>query len=136
MKTSSAKQKGRKLQQLVRERILESFPVLQDGDVKSTSMGAQGEDVQLSPYARTVLPISVEAKARRSIAVGRWYEQAQEHAIGTALNPVVVMKEDRKDPLVLISLSFFMAMMKDRYDHYKDWLKQEQEISKKAKETK
>ena len=80
------------------------------------------------------MPIAVETKARRGIAVGRWYEQAEEHAIAVkaAVNPVVVMKEDRKDPLVLISLDFFVALLQDRYDHYKDWLKQEQDISKQA----
>jgi hypothetical protein len=97
-------------------------------------MGAQGEDVQLSPAARKIMPIAVETKARRGIAVGRWYEQAEEHAIAVKapVNPVVVMKEDRKDPLVLISLDFFVALLQDRYDHYKDWLKQEQDISKQA----
>lgn len=134
MKTSSAKQKGRKLQQLVRDRLLSAFPQLEQDDIKSTSMGAQGEDVQLSPAARKIIPIAVETKARRGIAVGRWYEQAEEHAIAVKdeVNPVVVMKEDRKEPLVLISLDFFVALLQDRYDHYKDWLKQEQEISKQA----
>lgn len=97
-------------------------------------MGSQGEDLQLSPAARKIIPIAVETKARRGIAVGRWYEQAEEHAITVKapVNPVVVMKEDRKDPLVLISLDFFVALLQDRYDHYKDWLKQEQDISKQA----
>lgn len=134
MKTSSAKQKGRKLQQLVRDTLLKAFPQLEVDDIKSTSMGAQGEDVQLSPAARKIIPVAIEAKARRSIAVGRFYEQAQEHAISVKepVEPVVVLKEDRKNPLVLISLDFFVALCQDRYDHYKDWLKQEQDISKQA----
>lgn len=68
MKTSSAKAKGRKLQQHVRDVLLEAFPTLEPDDVKSTSMGAQGEDVQLSPAARKLMPIAVETKARNSIA--------------------------------------------------------------------
>lgn len=101
-------------------------------------MGAQGEDVQLSPAARKIMPIAVETKARRGIAVGRWYEQAEEHAIAVKdhVEPVVVMKEDRKEPLVLISLNFFVDLLVDRYDHYKDWLKQEQDISKQARKDK
>jgi hypothetical protein len=138
MKTSSAKQKGRKLQQLVRDRLLSAFPQLEQGDVRSVAMGSQGEDIQLSPAARKIMPIAVETKARRGIAVGRWYEQAEEHAIAVkaSVEPVVVMKEDRKDPLVLISLNFFVDLLVDRYDHYKDWLAQEQEISKSARKEK
>jgi len=52
IKTQSAKAKGRKLQQWVRNVILELIHTLEPDDVKSTSMGAGGEDVQLSPAAR------------------------------------------------------------------------------------
>jgi len=138
IRTSSAKQKGRLLQQRVRDRLLSAFPELEPGDIRSTAMGSNGEDLQLSPAARKIMPIAVETKARRGIAVGRWYEQAEEHAIAVkaAVEPVVVMKEDRKDPLVLISLNFFVDLLVDRYDHYKDWLVQEQEISKLARKDK
>ena len=118
----------------MRDRLLSAFPQLEPGDVRSVAMGSQGEDIMLSPAARKIMPITVETKARRGIAVGRWYEQAEEHAIAVKaeVSPVVVMKEDRKEPLVLISLDFFVALLQDRYDHYKDWLKQEQDISKQA----
>ena len=38
MKTASAKQKGRLLQQKVRDLILNVFPFLKAGDVRSTAM--------------------------------------------------------------------------------------------------
>jgi len=47
LKPQSAKAKGRKLQQWVRDQILQRFPTLSTDDVRSTSMGASGEDVQL-----------------------------------------------------------------------------------------
>ena len=62
IKTSSAKNKGRKLQQWTRDRILELVPTLEPDDVKSTSMGAGGEDVQLSPAARKSVPLTIECK--------------------------------------------------------------------------
>lgn len=139
MKTSSAKQKGRKLQQYVRDTILGVFPELHPDDVRSTSMGAQGEDIQLSPAARKLLPVTIEAKARRSITVGRWFEQAEEHSIGlkdNTLSPIVVMKEDRKKPLVLLDFDVFMSLMRNNSYYAQDYLKQQQEISKKAKELK
>ena len=77
-------------------------------------MGAQGEDVQLSPAARKLMPIAVETKARNSIAACRFFEQAQEHAKavkGGKAQPVVVMKEDRKQPVVMVSLEFFVDLL-------------------------
>ncbi len=62
MRTSSAKAKGRRLQQKVRDLILETFSELEEDDVRSTSMGASGEDVLLSPLARKKFPFSVECK--------------------------------------------------------------------------
>jgi len=61
IKTSSAKSKGRELQKYIRDRITSVFQ-LREGDVESTSMGASGVDIKLSPAARDVFPISVEAK--------------------------------------------------------------------------
>lgn len=119
MKTSSAKAKGRKLQQHVRDVLLEAFPTLEPDDVKSVSMGAHGEDVMLSPAARKLMPIAVETKARNSIAACRFFEQAQEHARavkGGKAQPVVVMKEDRKQPVVIISLAFLITLLQDSAD--------------------
>lgn len=120
MKTSSAKAKGRKLQQHVRDVLLEAFPTLEPDDVKNTSMGAQGEDVQLSPAARRLMPIAIETKARSSIAACRFFEQAQEHAKavkGGKAQPVVVMKEDRKQPVVMVSLEFFVELLQERSNY-------------------
>lgn len=66
MKPSSAKAKGRKLQQQVRDLILETFSDLEPDDVRSTSMGAGGEDVLLSPLARRKFPFSVECKNQQA----------------------------------------------------------------------
>lgn len=82
-------------------------------------MGAPGEDVQLSPAARKILPIAIETKARNSIAACRFFEQAQEHAKavkGGKAHPVVVMKEDRKQPVVMISLGFLITLLQDSAD--------------------
>ncbi len=52
MKTSSAKAKGRRLQQTVRDKILSLFPTLElDVDVRSAIMGETGEDIKLSKKA-------------------------------------------------------------------------------------
>ena len=48
----TAKAKGRLGQNEIRDKILETFPDLEPDDVRSTTMGDTGEDIQLSPAAR------------------------------------------------------------------------------------
>jgi hypothetical protein len=110
MLPSSAKMKGRKHQQWVRDRLLEFAPQLEKDDVKSTSMGAQGEDVQLSPAARKVYPWNIECKSLASIACYGWYEQAAAH--GT-YEPVVVIKANHKKPLVVVDAEYFFRNFKN-----------------------
>ena len=134
MRPQSAKAKGRKLQQYVRDLIRKQFKYwLEEDDVKSTSMGAQGEDVQLSPKARAVLPIAIECKSRRRIAVYRDYEQATEHAGETNREPVVVIKENGKDPLAIIDLQYFLDLVADAYEHKQCYLKQQKELTDEAR---
>ena len=110
IKVASAKNKARNLQKWVRDQILGLLPDLEPDDVKSTSMGAGGEDVQLSPAARRKIPISVECKARNSIAVYGWYDQAVINA-KAGIEPIVVLKADRKKPLALIDAETLLNLM-------------------------
>jgi hypothetical protein len=107
MKPSSAKAKGRLLQQWVRDKILLFFPKLLPDDVRSTSMGAGGEDIQLSPAARSVFPFSVECKNLASSAVYRLYEQAEANA-GKHV-PLLILKANRKRPLAIVDAEWFIV---------------------------
>ncbi len=89
MKPSSAKNKGRLLQQYVARRIREVFG-LEDDDVQSRSMGAPGEDLMLSPRARAFFPFAVECKNTRSCPGTPALEQAK--ANGRSYCPVVMWK--------------------------------------------
>lgn len=72
-------------------------------------MGATGVDVLLSSAALKLLPLSIECKSLHSIAVYKHYEQSQANKIeGTY--PAVVIKQNRSDPLILLSLKDFMEM--------------------------
>jgi hypothetical protein len=107
--TASAKAKARALQQLVRDRIMAAFPTLRDGDVVSTSMGAPGADIVLSPAAQEVFPFKVECKARKGIAlIYDALEQADRHK--GAGEPVAIVKADRKRPLAVIDLELFLKL--------------------------
>jgi len=50
----AAKAKGRLGQQEIRDRLLETFPEFEPDDIKSTTMGDTGCDVQLSPAAKLI----------------------------------------------------------------------------------
>jgi hypothetical protein len=105
----SAKAKGRRLQQLVRDAILDAYPSLESDDVRSTSMGAGGEDVQLSPAARKLFPYTIECKNLAKIAVYKYYIQAMGHGNH---EPLVVIKQDRARPLAVVDLEHFMELVK------------------------
>ena len=110
MKAQSAKAKGRKLQQAVRDAILATFPRLEPDDVRSTSMGAGGEDVQLSPAARKLFPYSVECKNLVKIAVFNYYEQSKTNCGDS--EPLVVIKQNRSKPLAVVDLDHFMELVR------------------------
>ncbi len=73
-------------------------------------MGAGGEDIQLSPAARKLLPLSVECKNLNSMAFYKWYDQAVENCPKNA-EPVVVAKANHRTPVVIIDAEYFL-------DHY------------------
>lgn len=108
MKPSSAKNKGRLLQQWTAKKLLEYAPNLEPDDVVSTSMGAPGEDVKLSPAARRVYPIQLECKSYAKIAVYEFYKQASVHG---SREPVVVIKQNQCKPLVVVDADYFFRMM-------------------------
>lgn len=109
--TAARKAKGRALQQKVRDKILEAFPLLTNEDVRSTAMGQKGEDVQLSPLARTHFPYSIECKRHKAFAVYVPYEQALANSGGH--EALLVIQGDRKKPLVLVDLDHFMELVKN-----------------------
>ncbi|MEK9694450.1 MAG: hypothetical protein VW270_01720 [Candidatus Poseidoniales archaeon] len=107
--TQSAKAKGRRLQQTVRDAILEAFSGLESDDVRSTSMGAGGEDVLLSPAARKLFPYTIECKNLAKIAVYNYYVQATGH---NDFEPLVVVKQNRSKPLAIVDFEHFMELVK------------------------
>lgn len=110
MTPAAAKQKGRHLQQKVRDEILKSFPALEADDVRSTSMGATGEDVTLSPAARKLVPFQIECKNKARSQIHTYYEQAKTHG---PHEPMVVVKQDRKETLAIVKLEVFLNMLRE-----------------------
>lgn len=112
MKTSSAKSKGRRLQQWFRDKLLEIFPSLTENDVRSASMGAGGEDVLLSERAIELFPYSVECKNVEKLNIWNAIEQAQANASGRT--PIVVFKRNRSTTYVVLPADDFLEFFKNK----------------------
>jgi hypothetical protein len=82
---------------------------LHPDDCRSTAMGQDGEDVQLSKAAREKFPYQIEAKARHKVAIYGFYDQAMAHG---SHEPVVFIKADRREPLVVVDAIHFIELVK------------------------
>jgi hypothetical protein len=71
-------------------------------------MGAGGEDVQLSPKARELVPHTIECKNRKAIAVFKDYAQAKTHGKG---EPLVVLKQNNSKPLALVDAEYYFDLI-------------------------
>ena len=111
MKTQSAKSKGRRLQQWLRNVLVESLNIHPE-DIESRSMGAGGEDLIMSRAARKAFPYSIECKNQEKINVWAAYEQASENSLG--YTPLVVIKRNRSKPLVVIDAESFIDLHKNQ----------------------
>jgi hypothetical protein len=114
MRPQSAKAKGRRLQQETRDAILAAFPSLEPDDVRSTSMGASGCDLLLSPAARRLFPFSVECKNTEALNVWKALAQAAKGAtLGTT--PIVVFRRNHAVPHVALPLAVFLDLARGQH---------------------
>jgi hypothetical protein len=107
MKTQSAKAKGRRLQQWVRDKLVEELDVHPE-DIESRSMGAGGEDLIMARAAREKFPYSIECKNVEKLNVWDAYTQAESNS--GDYEPIVVMKKNGKKPLVVVDAEYFVRL--------------------------
>ena len=105
MKAQSAKAKGRRLQQWVRDQLIEQLEVHPE-DIESRSMGAGGEDLIMARAARQKFPYSIECKNVEKLNVYEAYAQACANAKGH--EPILFMKKNHKKPLVVVDAEWFI----------------------------
>ena len=105
MKTQSAKGKGRRFQQWVRDMLIEHRNVHPE-DIESRSMGAGGEDIIMARDARKKFPFSIECKNVEKLNVYEAYAQAV--ANSGDHEPILFMKKNRKKPLVVVDAEWFV----------------------------
>jgi hypothetical protein len=81
IKTASAKAKGRRLQQWLRDVTLQWLGTrCEAGDVRCAIMGETGGDLKFSPLAKTEFPLSEpECKNQKKLRLKQALEQAKSH---------------------------------------------------------
>ena len=107
MKPQSAKNKGRRLQQWVRQALISRMG-LDPADIESRSMGAGGEDLIMARAARHKFPYSIECKNQESVNIWKSYEQAEQNS--GEYEPIVVLKRNNTKPLVLVDADYFVRL--------------------------
>ena len=112
MKARSAKNKGKRLQNKVRDLILEKFnKQLEPDDVRSITMGDSGEDILLSPAARRLFPFSVECKNQEKLNIWSALEQAEDNSNNHI--PLVVFKRNRSKTYAVLEFDSLLKLLNE-----------------------
>jgi len=111
MRVQSAKAKGRRLQQWVRDKLIEMLEIHPE-DIESRSMGAGGEDLIMARAARQKFPHSIECKNVEKLNIWDAYEQASANC--GDYEPVVVIKKNGKKPLVVVDAEYYIQLFGDK----------------------
>jgi|TARA_B100000315_G_scaffold186994_1_gene176541 hypothetical protein len=111
MKQISRRRKGRRLQNLVRTKILQTFDILRPTDVSIAKTGENGADIKLSKIARRILPYQIECKNQEKFeTLYKFYNQSKRHG---KLEPVLVCKMNDRPPILVMDLDHFFEIIKD-----------------------
>ena len=110
MKSRSAKNKGKRLQNKIRDLILEKFNAkLELDDVRSITMGDSGEDILLSPAARRLFPFSVECKNQEKLNIWSSLEQAENNSGNHT--PLVIFKRNRTKTYAVLEFDKLLELL-------------------------
>ena len=110
----SSKAKGRRLQNMVRDKLRVAFMQhLEDDDIKSQIMGVNGEDIVLSPAARKLIPYSIECKNVERLNVWQCLQQAEDNTHETC-SPALVIKKNQINPYITIPLDLWIDLIQTK----------------------
>lgn len=115
MRSSSRKQKGRRLSQIVADLVMNMVDG-NPGDVTVTPSGVNGPDVQLSPYAKRRFPFAIECKNQEKLAIWQALAQCEDNAKKFGGIPMLVFGRNRTQPYVCIPLADLPKIYQVPYD--------------------
>lgn len=114
MKTRSAKNKGRRLQNSVTLKFRELFKeILTEEDIKSQTMGVSGVDVVLSPSAKNIIPFDIECKNNESITSSVMKDAIEQAEINSSDDriPLLIFKSNNESERVILKLDDFLGLI-------------------------
>ena len=110
MKQNSRKAKGKKLQKILRDKLLKAFPHLHQGDIRVAKNGENGEDLKLSRIGRRLIPYQFECKNQEKFkTIYAFWDQSVKHG---KYEPVLVVKQNSRRSLAVIDLDQFIDLIK------------------------
>lgn len=110
MKTRSAKAKGKRLVQHLRDRLLAWAPDLSPDDIYMPTTSQPGRDIFFSPKAQAIFPYAVECKNVEKLNVHQAYAQSKTHIKAEGEIPMVVFSKNRSEVLIALSLEDFLKL--------------------------
>jgi hypothetical protein len=108
MKTSSAKQKGRRLAQRIAALLKNTFNLNED-DIFCNPGGVPGEDIKLSEKARVKIPFSIEAKNVEKLNIWAALEQAESE--NRKYKPLLVFSRNRSVDYCALKFEDLVSML-------------------------
>ena len=109
MKTSSAKQKGRKLQNIVRHKLIKLLGLNTD-NVVSTPMGVNGVDIQVYGSDAKRFPFAIECKNQERLQLWQAIQQAEKNANDKV--PLLIIKRNRSKIYAVIELDELLKYLR------------------------
>jgi hypothetical protein len=113
MKTSSAKQKARRLQNATAEQFLDAFPDFTPADIHPAIMGESGIDIHLSQEARLKIPFGIECKAQEALSIWAALEQAEKNAAKEHLWGCLVFKRNGSETYAALRLENLLVLLRN-----------------------
>jgi hypothetical protein len=115
----SAKNKGRRLQNMVKDILLEKTKCfgLVDGDIQSSVGSENGRDIKLSPLAEKIIPFDCECKNKESISIKSAIIQSKNNSINGRI-PIVIFKKNRSKIYSIISKESMINIIPNITDEF------------------
>lgn len=109
--TSSAKAKGRRLQDWVAQTIskITGLPVGKDEYIAPREMGQSGTDVRLIGVAKQLVPFAIECKYQETWSIPAWIKQAKLN-LGDFATWLLFVKKNHHEPIVIMDAEKFFQM--------------------------
>jgi len=117
LKTSSAKSKGRRLQQWTCQKISD-ITGIEWGDeqlISSRAGGQNGTDVVLVGKARELIQFDIENKCQESWALPSYIEQAKANT-KAGRNWLLIISKNRYKPVAVLDASVFFDLLQKTLD--------------------